>query len=146
MNVLQALILTDKERMLLTPTYHVFDLYQVHQDAQLLPLQFSSPDYVLNGEKIPALNASASKDKNGVVHVSLVNLDPNHPISIETALPGMSWKTVTGRILTSAKVSDYNTFDKPDNIRLATFGGAKKRGDKLAVEMPPKSVVVLEVK
>ena len=145
-NVLQALILTDKEKMLLTPTYHVFDLYQVHQDATLLPLQFSSPDYTLGGEKIPALNASASRDKAGVVHISLVNLDPNKALSLETALPGVSWKTVTGRILTSAKVNDYNTFDKPDNIRPAAFAGAKKRGDKLAVALPPRSVVVLEVK
>jgi alpha-N-arabinofuranosidase len=145
-NVLQALILTDREKMLLTPTYHVFDLYQVHQDAQLLPLQFASPDYVLGGEKIPALNASASKDKNGVVHISLVNLDATHALKLETALPGVSWKTVTGRVLTSAKVNDYNSFDKPNNVKLAAFGGAKKRGDKLAVELPPRSVVVLEVK
>jgi alpha-N-arabinofuranosidase len=145
-NVLQALILTDKEKMLLTPTYHVFDLYQVHQDAQLLPLQFASPDYVLGGEKIPALNASASKDKNGVVHISLVNLDATHALKLETALPGVSWKTVTGRVLTSAKVNDYNSFDKPNNVKLAAFAGAKKHGDKLAVELPPRSVVVLEVK
>jgi alpha-N-arabinofuranosidase len=145
-NVLQALILTDKEKMLLTPTYHVFDLYQVHQDAQLLPLQFASPDYVLGGEKILALNASASKTKEGVVHISLVNLDATHALKIETALPGVSWKTVTGRVLTSAKVNDYNTFDKPNNVKLAAFVGAKKRGDKLAVELPPRSVVVLELK
>ena len=145
-NVLQALVLTDKEKMLLTPTYHVFDLYQVHQDATLLPLQFSSPDYVLGGEKIPALNASASKDKNGVVHISLVNLDPNKALALETALPGMTWKTVTGKVLTAAKVSDYNTFDKPNTIKPATFTGARKRGDRLAVALPPKSVVVLEVK
>ncbi|RZK28033.1 MAG: alpha-N-arabinofuranosidase, partial [Hymenobacter sp.] len=105
-NVLQALVLTDKEKMLLTPTYHVFDLYQVHQDAQYLPLQFRSPDYTFNGEKIPALNASASKDKNGAVHISLVNLDPKNALTLETALPGVSFKTVTGRVLTSASVSD----------------------------------------
>ena len=84
-NVLQAVILTDKEKMLLTPTYHVFDLYQMHQDAEWLPLQFASPDYTLGTEKIPALNASASKDKNGTVHISLVNLDPNKPLALETA-------------------------------------------------------------
>ena len=145
-NVLQAVILTDKEKMLLTPTYHVFDLYQVHQDAEWLPLQFASPDYTLGNEKIPALNASASKDKNGTVHISLVNLDPNKPLTLETALPGVSFKTVTGRIVTSASVSDYNTFDKPGIIKPAAFAGAKKRGNKLAVVLPPKSVVMLEVK
>ncbi|GAC1376943.1 MAG: alpha-L-arabinofuranosidase C-terminal domain-containing protein [Hymenobacter sp.] len=145
-NVLQALVLTDKEKMLLTPTYHVFDLYQVHQDAQWLPLQFASPDYVLNGEKIPALNASASKDKKGAVHLSLVNLDPAKTLTLETALPGVSWKTVTGRVLTSAKINDYNTFAQPNTVQLAAFTGAKKRGDKLSVALPPKSVVVLELK
>lgn len=145
-NVLQALVLTDKEKMLLTPTYHVFDLYQVHQDAEYLPLQFASPDYVFNGEHIPALNASASKDKNGAVHISLVNLDPKKALTLETALPGVSWKTVTGRVLTSASVSDYNSFDKPNAVQLAAFTGAKKRGDKLAVTLPAKSIVVLELK
>ena len=145
-NVLQALVLTDKEKMLLTPTYHVFDLYQVHQNATLLPLQFSSPDYVFNGEKIPSLNASASQDKAGAVHISLVNLDPNKALTLETALPGVRWKTVTGRVLTSAKVSDYNSFDKPNAVQLAAFTEAKKRGDKLSVTLPPKSVVVLELK
>ncbi|SNC61221.1 alpha-N-arabinofuranosidase [Hymenobacter gelipurpurascens] len=145
-NVLQALILTDKEKMLLTPTYHVFDLYQVHQDAQLLPLQFTSPEYVMGNEKIPALNASASKDKNGVVHISLVNLDTKKSQKLETTLAGVNWKSVSGRILTSPKVNDYNTFDKPNTVKLASFSGAKQRGDKLAVEVPPQSVVVLELK
>jgi alpha-N-arabinofuranosidase len=145
-NVLQALVLTDKEKMLLTPTYHVFDLYQVHQDAEFLPLQFASPDYTFGGEKIPALNASASKDKNGAVHISLVNLDPKNALTLETALPGVSWKTVSGRILTSANVSDHNTFDKPNTLKTVPFAGAKKRGDKLAVALPAKSVVVLELK
>jgi len=145
-NVLQALVLTDKEKMLLTPTYHVFDLYQVHQDAQYLPLQFSSPDYVMGSEKIPALNASASKDKSGAVHISLVNLDTKKTINLETALPGVNWKNVSGRILTSNSVSDYNTFEKPTAIKLAEFKGAKKKGGNLAVALPPKSVVVLELK
>jgi alpha-N-arabinofuranosidase len=145
-NVLQALVLTDKEKMLLTPTYHVFDLYQVHQDAEYLPLQFASPSYAFGNEKIPALNASASKDKSGAVHISLVNLDPKNALTLETALPGVSWKTVSGRILTSASVGDYNTFDKPAAVRPAAFTGAKKRGDKLAVALPPRSVVMLELK
>ena len=145
-NVLQALVLTDKEKLLLTPTYHVFDLYQVHQDAEYLPLQFTSPEYAFGNEKIPALNASASKDKNGAVHLSLVNLDPHHALTLETALPGVRWQTVTGRVLTSASVSDYNSFDKPNTVKLTAFTGAKKRGDKLAVTLPAKSVVVLELK
>jgi alpha-N-arabinofuranosidase len=145
-NVLQALVLTDKEKMLLTPTYHVFDLYQVHQDAQLLPLQFTSPDYVMGNDKVPALNASASKDAKGAVHISLVNLDTKKTLKLETALPGVTWKSVSGRILTSANVNDYNSFDNPNKVKLGGFSGAKKRGGNLAVELPPQSVVVLELK
>ena len=145
-NVLQALVLTDKEKMLLTPTYHVFDLYQVHQDAQYLPLQFASPDYAVGDQKIPAVNASASRDASGAVHISLVNLDPKKNIRVETALPGVSWKTVSGRVLTSPKFTDYNSFERPNNVHLTDFKGAKKRGSSLAVELPAQSVVVLEVK
>ncbi|MCC3158564.1 alpha-N-arabinofuranosidase [Hymenobacter sp. 15J16-1T3B] len=144
-NVLQALILTDKEKMLLTPTYHVFDLYQVHQDAEWLPLQFQSPDYAFGSEKIPALNASASRDKTGAVHLSLVNLDPGNALTLEAALPGVTWKTVTGRVLTAPKVNDYNSFDQPAVVQPAAFKGAQKRGDKLRVTLPPKSVVVLQL-
>ena len=80
------------------------------------------------------------------MHISLVNLDPTKTLNLETSLPGVSWKTTTGRILTSATVSDFNTFDKPENVHLAAFAGAKKRSDKLSVALPPKSVVVLELR
>ena len=76
-NVLQAVILTDKEKMILTPTYHVLEMYNVHQDAMLIPLKITTTDYVFNGQKLPAVSASASKDSMGVIHISLVNIDPN---------------------------------------------------------------------
>jgi alpha-N-arabinofuranosidase len=68
-NVLQAVILTNEEKMILTPTYHVLEMYNVHQDATLLPLELKSTDYTLGADKLPAISASASKDKNGVIHV-----------------------------------------------------------------------------
>ena len=145
-NVLQALILTDKEKMLLTPTYHVFDMYKVHQDAKYLPVKFTSPDYVVGDSKLPALNASASIDSNKVVHISLVNIDNSKTINIRTALTGIKWSSVTGQIVTSAKVTDINTFDKPDNIKIISFMGAKKEGNELVADIPPHSVVVLELK
>ena len=145
-NVLQALILTDKDKMLLTPTYYIFDLYKVHQDARSLALKFSSPDYVYGDKKIPAVNGSASRDSNGVVHISLVNIDPSKKVTVRTSLQGLSFKTVTGSILTSAQFTDINTFDQPNKVRTAVFSGAKKQGNDLVVEMPAKSVVVLELK
>ena len=74
-NVLQAVILTDKEKMILTPTYHVMNMYKAHQDAQLLPVSFENTAYSWGDEKLPALSISASLDKNGSVHISLANID-----------------------------------------------------------------------
>jgi alpha-N-arabinofuranosidase len=145
-NVLQSLILTQGNKMLLTPTYHVFDLYKVHQDAKLLPILFQSPDYTNGTQKIPAVNISASKDSTGAVHISLVNLDPAKDITIRTAVNDINWKTVTGQILTSAKFTDINTFEKPDNVKPVAFKGAKKEGEDLIVVLPKLSIVVLELK
>jgi len=145
-NVLQSLILTDKDKMLLTPTYYVFDLYKVHQDAKSLTVQIASPDYTYGTQHIPAVNVSASRDSNGVVHISLVNLDPSKKISIRTLLPGISFKSVEGQILTSGKYTDINTFDQPNKVKPAPFSGAKKQGEELAVELPAESIVVLELK
>jgi alpha-N-arabinofuranosidase len=145
-NVLQALILTNKEKMLLTPTYHVFDLYKVHQDAAYLPITLTSPAYTSGNEQIPAVNVSASRDSSGAVHISFVNINPKEKITVSTSLDGVQWKGVTGQILTSSKFTDINTFEQPDKIHIVPFSGAKKQGDKLVVELPAESVVVLELK
>ena len=144
-NVLQSLILTKGSQMLLTPTYYVFDLYKVHHDAKLVPVQFSSPEYVSGNNKIPALNVSASKDSTGAMHISLVNLDPSKIISVQTQLDG-NWKTVSGRMITSANLTDINTFDNPKKVVATSFNGAKLNGNSLSVELPAKSVVTLELK
>ncbi len=145
-NVLQALVLTEGNKMLLTPTYHVFDLYKVHQDARQLSLQLNSPDYQNGDQKIPALNASASQDSAGVVHISFVNLDAARAITIKTTISEYNWNKVEGRILTAARYSEINTFDQPDNIKPMPFNNARKEGEQLTVSLPPLSVVVLTLK
>jgi len=142
-NVLQSLILTSKEKMLLTPTYHVFDLYKVHQNATLLPVHFFSPDYIFNNDSIPAVNASASKDSSGAIHITLVNLDPNKKIIVTTSLQGASWKKTEGQVITSTKFTDINTFEQPDKVKPAAFNDYKKSGEQLAVSLPPMSVVLI---
>jgi alpha-N-arabinofuranosidase len=144
-NVLQSLILTDKDKMLLTPTYHVFDMYKAHQDAQYLSIKLRTPDYELDGKKLPALNVSASRDAAGKVHISFVNLDPNHNIDISTELKGITWSKVSGTILTSPNLTDINTFQHPDNLHIKKFNEAKKEDNKLVVALPSKSVVTLEL-
>jgi alpha-N-arabinofuranosidase len=145
-NVIQSLILTKGRQMVLTPTYHVFDLYKVHQDAQWLPIQLISPRYTFQGQSIPAVNASASKDKAGVIHISLVNLDPSRKITVSAAIEGQAGNTTTGLVLTSDKFTDVNTFDRPDKVHPAVFNDFQNNGGQLTVTLPPASVVVLELK
>ncbi len=144
-NVLQSVILTKEEKMILTPTYHVMEMYNVHQDAQMIPIKMISNDYVLGTEKLVAVSASASKDKSGVVHISLVNIDAQKAQTITLNLNG-AFKNVSGRILTSDKLQNYNSFESPNKIVPTAFSGTKLSGDTLSLVLPPFSVVVLELR
>jgi alpha-N-arabinofuranosidase len=145
-NVLQAVILTKEEKMLLTPTYHVMEMYNVHQDATLLPITIKSADYVVAGQKLPAVSASASRDKSGATHITLVNIDSKqaHDVTIDTK--GAKYTTVVGRILSSSRVQDHNSFEDPNKVKPDVFKGATLKANTLTVKLPPFSVVVLEVK
>jgi alpha-L-arabinofuranosidase len=144
-NVLQAVILTKEEKMILTPTYHVMEMYNVHQDAKLIPLSLKTGDYVLGKEKLPAVSASASINKDGVTHITLVNIDAKTAQDVNLTLDS-KYKTVVGRILTSTKLQDYNSFDTPEKIKPTSFKGASLKENTLNVKIPPFSVVVLELK
>jgi len=145
-NVLQAVVLTRDEKMILTPTYHVMEMYNVHQDAIMLPVAVNSKDYQLGNEKLPAVSVSASKDKNGITHISLVNIDANKPQEITVNINGATYKSVSGRILTSDKVQNYNSFENPEKIKPTGFSGASLTNSILRVKVPPFSVIVLELK
>jgi alpha-L-arabinofuranosidase len=145
-NVLQSVILTNEEKMILTPTYHAMEMYNVHQDARLLPVSVKSGDYVLGKDKLPAVSASASVDKNGATHLSLVNIDATKPQEVSVNFFGAQYKGVTGRVLTSGKLQDYNSFEAPDKVKPVEFKGAKLKDGVLTVTLPPYSVVVLELK
>ncbi|QIP11964.1 alpha-N-arabinofuranosidase [Spirosoma aureum] len=144
-NVLQAVILTKGDKVLLTPTYHVLEMYNVHQDATMLPVTVKSDDFTLDKDKLPAVSVSASRDKAGKIHVSLVNIDPTKPQEISVDLKGLKATGVTGRILTSANVHDHNTFENLTKVKPVAFNGAKLNGDNLTVSLPPVSVVVVEL-
>jgi alpha-N-arabinofuranosidase len=145
-NVLQAVILTNEEKLVLTPTYYVMEMYNVHQDALMLPLTVSSNDYKMGKEKLKAISASASRDKNGLTHISLVNVDPNNAQDVSIEINGANYKSVTGRILTSDKMQNYNSFDKPDKIKPAPFTGANLSASAITLKIPAFSVVVLELR
>jgi len=145
-NVLQAVILTNEEKMVLTPTYYVMEMYNVHQDALLLPITVTSNDYILGKEKLKAISASASRDKNGIMHISLVNINAKNAQDISITLNGAKFKSIKGRILTSDKIQNYNSFENPGKIKPGAFTAFTINGQQLMVKMPPFSVTVLELK
>ncbi|KIO50990.1 alpha-N-arabinofuranosidase [Flavobacterium hibernum] len=145
-NVLQAVILTDKAKMITTPTYHVMKMYNVHQDATLLNLNFSAPNYTYRGESLPAVSASASKDKSGKVHISIVNIDSKNKNKIEIDVNNLGVKNFTGTILNASKLQDFNSFDTPNKIVPTAFKGFENKKGKLEITIPPFSVLVLEGK
>jgi alpha-N-arabinofuranosidase len=144
-NVLQSMILTDKEKMIVTPTYYVFQMYAVHQDATLLPMEVKSADYALGENKVPSVNASASRAKDGKIHVTLCNLNPNASAEVACSLSGAQPHAVTGSVLTAPTMQAHNTFGRPDNVKLAAFKDCKLTADGFTVTLPSKSVVALEL-
>ena len=142
-NVLQAMILTDKERMVLTPTYHVFDMYKVHQDATALPVELAAPEYSAGERAVPSLHASASRGREGRVHLSVVNLHPGQSALVAVRLAGAALQNVHGQILTAPALDSHNTFDAPDAVRPTTFTAFETTGEELTLTLPARSVVVL---
>lgn len=145
-NVLQAVILTDEEKMLLTPTYHVMKMYNVHQDATLLPLELTQNlTYAYEGSELPAISVSASKNDQGEIHVSLVNIHATQSQEVVINLQGAAGSRISGNVLKSPRLQDHNTFDEPEKIVPVAYKDFKKKGDQITMQMPPFSVVMLKI-
>ena len=144
-NVLQSVILTNEEKMLLTPTYHVMKMYHVHQDALLVPINIESPMYEYQGKKLTAVSASASKDASGALNISLTNIDFTKPHEVIINLRGESFNKITGQILTAAKINDFNSFEQPNKIAVKDFSTAKLENGTLKLIIPAYSVIQLKV-
>jgi alpha-N-arabinofuranosidase len=144
-NVLQAVILTDGPRILTTPTYHVFEMYMPHHDAKLLPTDLSCNDYAYEDDAIPGLSASASRDEAGAVHITMTNLNPNDGATVTCDVRGATVTDLTGRLLTAEAMAAHNTFDEPDAVAPKPFDGARLEDGRVIVEMPPKSLVAIEL-
>lgn len=146
-NVLQSMVLTQGEKMILTPTWHVFEMYKIHQDATLVPLDLECGQYEFGEESIPSLSASASRDAGGKVDLTLTNLDPNNAADVVCEVRGVDVTSVAGRILTGEAINSYNDFGAGEGDRVSPtgFDGAKLDGKTLSIAMPPKSVVALEL-
>jgi alpha-N-arabinofuranosidase len=147
-NVLQAMILTEGEKMILTPTYHVFDMYKVHQDAELLAVDSTFGTYEYNGETLPQVTVSASKNAEGIVHISLCNIDHQNEAVLDLDLRGVigNETQVSGTIITADSMNAHNTFEQPEVVKPVAFTGVSVENNKLAIKLPAMSVVTLAVK
>jgi alpha-N-arabinofuranosidase len=164
-NVLQAVILTEDEKLLLTPTYHIFEMFRVHQDAVLLPSYLETPDYEFpfheqgasrippfsrpapryRGNKLPMISASASRAEDGTIHVSLVNIDPHNASDFTIDIRGAEVSDVSGRILTAEKINSMNTFEDPGRVKPAAFTDVTLKKGIVKLTVPAKSIIVLAV-
>ena len=144
-NVLQSMILTDREKMTVTPSYWVFEMFVPHHDATLLPSELKSADYTFNSQKIPAVSVSASRDKSGKIHVTLCNLNPNQSAEVAVDLQGAKAQKISGQVLTAPEMNAHNTFENPDAIKPADLSAFKTTDAGFTVTLPSKSVVALEV-
>jgi alpha-N-arabinofuranosidase len=143
-NVLQAMIITDKEKMVLTPTYYVFKMYVPFQDATFVPVTLDAGWYTHEAVAVPRVDAIAAKDANGKLWLEITNLDPNEPVEIEVGLGGITAKSATGETLTAPKVDSVNTFDAANTVMPRPIS-AKVEGGKLILKLEPKSVTVVSV-
>lgn len=143
-NVLQAVILTEGEKMLLTPTYHVFNLYKCHQEAELLDSYVETEEIGPEECRVPNLSKSVSLGKDGKIHITLNNLSIEEDYEIEGIFAETELKDVKGTILTG-EMHAHNTFVEPDAVHPQSFDRCKIANNKLVFTIPACSVLHLEI-
>ena len=141
-NVLQSVILTDGEQMVLTPTYHVFDLYKEHQDATLLESYIQQDQIGTKEAKVPLLHASASLGGEGDVLVTLVNLSPNEKQKVQCTLSGGNYMSATVRYI-SGEMTAYNEFDKAPQVEINAIPDIPIVNNQLIIDLPACSVMAI---
>lgn len=144
-NVLQAMILTDGAKMVLTPTYYVYRMYVPFQDSTLVPVNYDPGAYTHGDIRLPAIDAVAARDASGRLWLALVNVDPDRPARLDAAIDNVRARSAAGEVLTAGAVDSYNAFDRPPEVVPRPFAG-RVSGGKLVFELPPKSIAVVEVR
>jgi alpha-N-arabinofuranosidase len=145
-NVLQSMILTEvggANRMVLTPTYHVFEMYKRHMDAAHIPLDLTADNYIVEGKVLPSLSASASRSVSGEVTVTLSNLHAHEAQDVSINTGTSASKLVDARVLAGASLNDHNSFDKPDQLKPKPLAGVSVAGGTVKLSLPPRSVAVV---
>lgn len=143
-NVLQAMIMTEGNKMVLTPTYHVYKMYVPFQGATFLPVDFNTGQYKFGNIALPRVDAIAARGKDGKVWLSLSNLDPNNPAEITANVAGVTARSAVGEVLTAERVDAVNTFEAPRNVAPRPYS-ATATGGRLTLRLPPKSVTVVRL-
>jgi alpha-N-arabinofuranosidase len=143
-NVLQAMILTRDEKMLLTPTYHVFKMYVPFQDAKFIPVNIDAGTYKYGDVALPRVDAIAARAKDGKIWLALTNIDPNTAVDIAPNLAGGSVTSATGEVLTAPQVDSINTFEQPDAVTPKPVSAQMQDG-ALLLHLPPKSITVVQL-
>lgn len=140
-NVLQAVVLTKDDQMLLTPTYWAFSLYKAHQDAQHIPLSITADPYTGEGGDLPSISATASR-KDNVLTVSLSCLDPHEGRTVSVCDLPSGVKVTNARVLTASKMQAHNTFDNPEVVKPKSIE-TRHQGTSLDIELPPLSIATI---
>ncbi|WP_305037289.1 alpha-N-arabinofuranosidase [Belliella alkalica] len=145
-NVLQAIILTNETDLILTPTYHVFDLYKPHKDATLLSHDLKSEEVSFGKEKMEALNVSTSRSEDGTVNISIANINPDKKIDLDVVLRGIDAKNITAEYITAPAINSHNTFENKEVVKKAAFKDFKLNKENLKVSVPANSIIMLRAK
>ena len=145
-NVLQSMILTEGEKLVKTPTYHVFDLYQVHQENDLLASSLETEQVGLEDEyMVPNLTESVSIDANGVLHITMTNVDLEKAYPVEAVLLGKEAGEIKAEIVTG-HMQDKNTFEEPETVGVQAFDGVQATKEGISFTIPACSVLHIAVK
>ena len=144
-NVLQAMIVTEGPKMVLTPTYHVYKMYVPFQDATLLPISFSAGVYKFDKITLPKVDAIAAKGKDGKIWLALINLDPNNSTNVTANIPGITATSAVGEVLTAASFNTINNFEAPNAVAPKPYS-AKAENGSLVLRLAPHSVTVVELR
>ncbi len=143
-NVLQSMILTEKEKMVLTPTYYVYKMYMPFQDSTFVPVTFNAGSYKHGDLTLPRVDAMAAKGKDGKLWVEVTNVDPNQSAEVELTMAGITAKSASGETLTAPKVDSVNSFEAPNSVVPKPIS-AEAQGGKLTLKVDPKSVTVVSI-
>ncbi|MGN6588831.1 MAG: alpha-N-arabinofuranosidase [Sphingomicrobium sp.] len=144
-NVLQAMILTDGPKMVLTPTYYIYRMYVPFHDATLVPVSLASSSYDFGDNRLPGVDAVAARDRTGRLWLALVNVDPNRRAIVRSSIDGLTARSALGEVLTGPAVDAHNSFERPNEVAPISFAG-RISGRQLTFDLPPKSIAVVEVR